>query len=64
MSDILERDVLTETEMNAIRDVARRGTFDAFDGRADGRVDVDALGDVARIGERIADGFSFMRGEW
>lgn len=64
MSDTLERETLTETELQQMRDAAQRGTVRAIDARSDGARDCDALQDGARIGERIADGFAFMRGEW
>lgn len=64
MADTLENATLTETEISKIRAAVARGTVAAIDARADGARDCDALTDAERVGERIADGFAMMRGEW
>jgi arginine/ornithine N-succinyltransferase beta subunit len=54
------RFIFTDAEREQFADAVRAGILETLDGRADGRADVDALGDAARVGERLADGFALL----
>ena len=52
--------VFTDAERARFADAVRLGILETLDARADGVADVDALGDMRRVGERIADGFKML----